>query len=269
MTHPDHDVELFYNRSHLPGAPRPFHQLMPDVRIEWGKKHEEALSQFRRLSRIFASDSVPNTLAGFKAAFFDASNRPLTEQDIFDAGVRSGMAREPAVSQPDDPLRQRVERLLVELHNEDRLSEGQCAKVLDIHRIEWRKVADESAAQICDQVAAQSNNHLFRSGAKICAGEIRRAAAPAQSAQPALPAWFDMFLTNVCELPDRNSPEDEPEAIVATPEELRSCALNAIEQSDDDTDYEALEREHLGDFDKRTGIYQWRDTGPLETGDHA
>jgi hypothetical protein len=45
-----------------------------------------------------------------------------------------------------------------------------------------------------------------------------------------LPAWFDTFLTNVCEIPDRNSPEDEPEAIVATPEELRSCALNAIEQ---------------------------------------
>jgi hypothetical protein len=39
-----------------------------------------------------------------------------------------------------------------------------------------------STAQICEQVAAQSNNHLFRSGAKICAGEIRRAAAqPAQS----------------------------------------------------------------------------------------
>jgi hypothetical protein len=39
------------------------------------------------------SDLVPNTLAGFKSAFFDASKRPLTEQDIFDAGVRSGMAR--------------------------------------------------------------------------------------------------------------------------------------------------------------------------------
>jgi hypothetical protein len=45
-----------------------------------------------------------------------------------------------------------------------------------------------------------------------------------------LPAWFDTFIRNVCELPDRNSPEDEPEAIVATPEELKQCALNAIEQ---------------------------------------
>lgn len=29
------------------------------------------------------------------------------------------------------------------------------------------------AAAICDGVAAKSRNHLFRSGAKICAGEIR------------------------------------------------------------------------------------------------
>lgn len=32
----------------------------------------------------------------------------------------------------------------------------------------------EIAARICEDVAAQSRNHLFRSGAKICAGEIRR-----------------------------------------------------------------------------------------------
>ena len=45
-----------------------------------------------------------------------------------------------------------------------------------------------------------------------------------------LPAWFDKFLTNACEIPDRNSPDDEPDAIVATLEELRNCAVNAIEQ---------------------------------------
>lgn len=39
----------------------------------------------------------------------------------------------------------------------------------------------ETAAGICEQVAAQSNNHLFRSGAKICAAEIRRAGAEVQS----------------------------------------------------------------------------------------
>ena len=46
-----------------------------------------------------------------------------------------------------------------------------------------------------------------------------------------MPAWFDAFLTNVCEIPDRNSPDDEPEAIVATLEELKACALNAIENA--------------------------------------
>lgn len=34
-------------------------------------------------------------------------------------------------------------------------------------------VGAESAAQICDSVAEQSRNSLFRSGAKICAGQIR------------------------------------------------------------------------------------------------
>jgi hypothetical protein len=52
----------------------------------------------------------------------------------------------------------------------------------------------------------------------------------AQGAEAVLPAWFDQFLTNVCEIPDRNSPDDEPEAVTATLEELRDCALNAIEQ---------------------------------------
>ncbi|WP_244134262.1 hypothetical protein [Burkholderia gladioli] len=41
-----------------------------------------------------------------------------------------------------DPLRRRVERLLVELHAEGRLSEGQCAKMLDIPRIDWRELAE-------------------------------------------------------------------------------------------------------------------------------
>ncbi|WP_322073373.1 hypothetical protein [Burkholderia cepacia] len=55
---------------------------------------------------------------------------------------------------------------------------------------------------------------------------------PAMEAEAAdeLPHWFEIFLTNVCELPDRNSPEGEPDAIVATLDELRNCALNAIEQ---------------------------------------
>lgn len=48
---------------------------------------------------------------------------------------------------------------------------------------------------------------------------------------PTLPAWWEDFTNRVCEIPDRNSPEDEPEAIVATLEELAHCALNAIEDT--------------------------------------
>lgn len=52
-----------------------------------------------------------------------------------------------AAAQSDSAFRRRVERLLVQLHNEDQLSEGQCAKVLDIHRIAWRKIVDEAALE--------------------------------------------------------------------------------------------------------------------------
>lgn len=60
-------------------------------------------------------------------------------------------------------------------------------------------------------------------------GAIRQTATRDAPSDPALPAWFDTFLTNVCELSDRNSPPEEADAIVATLEELSSCALNAIE----------------------------------------
>ncbi|MCA8120485.1 hypothetical protein LGN07_17320 [Burkholderia cepacia] len=60
--------------------------------------------------------------------------------------------------------------------------------------------------------------------------EAPRPLAMKAGAPEELPHWFEMFLTNVCEISDRNSPDGEPDAIVATLEELRNCALNAIEQ---------------------------------------
>lgn len=45
-------------------------------------------------------NSVPNTLAGFKGGFASCSTRPPSEQEIFDAGVRSGLQR----AQPTTPL---------------------------------------------------------------------------------------------------------------------------------------------------------------------
>ena len=54
--------------------------------------------------------------------------------------------------------------------------------------------------------------------------------AAAASLIPELPTWWPKFIENICELPDRNSPEDEPEALVATPDELENCAMRAMEQ---------------------------------------
>jgi len=73
---------------------------------------------------------------------------------------------------------------------------------------------------------------LTESGSPL--GWLRTARAPrtevAGAVSDGLPDWFETFLTNVCEIPDRNSPEGEPDAIVATLDELRNCAVNAIEQ---------------------------------------
>ncbi|WP_244121656.1 hypothetical protein [Burkholderia gladioli] len=59
----------------------------------------------------------------------------------------------PVAEPAPDPLRRRVERLLVELHAEGRLSEGQCAKMLDISRVDWRDLA-EFLAPAAQAVAA-------------------------------------------------------------------------------------------------------------------
>lgn len=64
-----------------------------------------------------------------------------------------------------------------------------------------------------------------------------REAAPAKPTRKArkdergaaLPGWWPDFIQNVTELPDRNSPEDEPDAMIATAEELGTCAVNAID----------------------------------------
>ena len=35
--------------------------------------------------------------------------------------------------------------------------------------------------------------------------------------------WIDKAIRDLCEMPDRSSPEDDPEAIVATPSEIRAA----------------------------------------------
>jgi hypothetical protein len=39
-----------------------------------------------------------------------------------------------------------------------------------------------------------------------------------------------ILIEQMCELPDRNSPEDEPDAIVATPAEVRGCIERALDK---------------------------------------
>ena len=35
--------------------------------------------------------------------------------------------------------------------------------------------------------------------------------------------WIDKAIRDLCELPDRSSPADDPEAVVATPSEIRAA----------------------------------------------
>lgn len=50
--------------------------------------------------------------------------------------------------------------------------------------------------------------------------------------------WIDKAIRDLCELPDRSSPEDDPEAIVATPSEIRAAieaniprGINALQRA--------------------------------------
>jgi hypothetical protein len=42
--------------------------------------------------------------------------------------------------------------------------------------------------------------------------------------------YFIYFWNRICELSDRNSPEDEPDSIVANMQELKSCFVSTLEQ---------------------------------------
>ncbi len=45
--------------------------------------------------------------------------------------------------------------------------------------------------------------------------------------------WFDDFYRMLCELPDRTSPDNDPEAIIASREEIYDCLSCAIEEAQD------------------------------------
>lgn len=117
----------------------------------------------------------------------------------------------PVAEPTPDPLRRRVERLLVELHAEGRLSEGQCAKMLDIPRIDWRELA-EFLAPAAQAVAAD--------------GE-----ATDQWVAKAQSEFVSALILAICELPDRSSPEGEPGAMVANSDEIAHCVDVALEKT--------------------------------------
>ncbi|WP_186183132.1 hypothetical protein [Burkholderia gladioli] len=82
--------------------------------------------------------------------------------DQWSGGTWYGPLKHPAAPGAEpapDPLRRRVERLLVELHAEGRLSEGQCVRVLDIPRENWRELAEflSSASQAVAADAAPAD----------------------------------------------------------------------------------------------------------------
>lgn len=61
----------------------------------------------------------------------------------------------------------------------------------------------------------------------------RTAASPAPAFD--LEAFATLVWRNVCELPDRTSPEDDPEAAVCTFEELRGCIGTAMDEMSEDS----------------------------------
>lgn len=62
-----------------------------------------------------------------------------------------------------------------------------------------------------------------------------KARIPAPSREQVLsPKFIAQIIQNVCELPGRNSPDDEPEAMLCTANELENCISRAEEKFNDD-----------------------------------
>ncbi|MGN4074145.1 helix-turn-helix domain-containing protein [Burkholderia gladioli] len=104
-----------------------------------------------------------------------------------------------------DPLRRRVERLLVELHAEGRLSEGQCVRVLDIPREDWRELAEflSSATQAVAADGADTDEISGKCFIVIGHGEsdIPEAKIIARR-EDLLDAVLGMIYTHASEVPD-------------------------------------------------------------------
>ncbi|WP_257757847.1 hypothetical protein [Burkholderia glumae] len=140
-----------------------------------------------------------------------------------------------------DPLRRRVERLLVELHAEGRLSESQCLRILDIPREDWRALA-EFLAPAAQAVAADGD--ALKEAVTRTIDTIRRQLELIFERAPG------NFLDKVPVVQSLTAHKHRLEKALAVKQRAAVSPATA-----EPTDYAAIEREHFGDPDKRTGIY--------------
>ncbi|WP_244785470.1 hypothetical protein [Cupriavidus pauculus] len=95
------------------------------------------------------------------------------------------------------------------------------------------KATPAPAAQ-ADQVSLHVGGEHFVFGSPEATALVQEALYRQQSVTPAVPAVNESALTaavwqRICELPDRNSPEGEPDACVLTLREFSGCMANALE----------------------------------------
>ncbi|OZI26674.1 hypothetical protein CAL26_04960 [Bordetella genomosp. 9] len=96
--------------------------------------------------------------------------------------------------------------------------------------VAWRYWNEKS--QSWNTTTSQAVADAMREGGRAVEPLSAPSAQPEkQAAQDdgGLPVWWGTFIQNISEIPDRNSPDDEPEAMIATRDDLENCALNAIE----------------------------------------
>lgn len=98
------------------------------------------------------------------------------------------------------------------------------ASGLDMHEAGEVELARISVPEIVVKIRAKQ-------AAKPKHSPLPEHAQPTPALEGELPDWWTTFIQGVCEIEGRNSPDSEPAAIVATPDELAACAINAIERA--------------------------------------
>ncbi|WP_186252233.1 hypothetical protein [Burkholderia gladioli] len=201
--------------------------------LEYGNDPKAAAAEIRAcLAKLDAAPAAP------VADLTPAENAELASMTrMFHAACTDlGLINEALGLDPDDGGAEPILDAIQKLKNErDQWADaGYAAQAV---------AADGASTQRCNLGVGCDEAGVCYASAHGDASQCGRAAVSPATAS-GLPAWFDTFLTNVCEIPDRSSPEGEPDAIIATLEELKNCALNAIEECAGDEPATADERAH-------------------------